>query len=318
MADVTDEIRDEAAAWHIRLRDDALPADWEAFTAWLEADPTHAQAYDLVALADAELDDLPFAPAARAPQPVFGEPRRPSRRVFLGWGGAAIAAALVGAITLMPADSTYEIVTAPGERRVIALDEGSRIEVNGDSRLVLDRGDIRFARIERGEALFTVVHDEARPFRVEAGEARLIDLGTVFNVIHDGDRTEVAVSEGEVQWRRGGTSVNLNPGMALSQRGTENPVVSRPAVETIGGWRDGRLSYSAARYDAVAADLSRNLGAPVAIDNAVAARTFSGVIVIDRDPDRDETLRRASALLDLGVRRDGDGWRLTAERSARP
>ena len=316
MADVTDGIRNEAAAWHVRLQGDAAPADWEAFTAWLETDPAHGTAYDLVVLADAELDDLPLAPAAPAPMPAYVEPRRPSRRAFLGWGGAAVAAALVGAITLMPGGGgTYEVVTGAGERRVIALDEGSRIEVNGDSRLVLDRGDARFARIESGEALFTVVHDDARPFRVEAGEARLIDLGTIFNVVHDGDRTEVAVAEGEVQWRRADASVNLTAGMALSQHGTDAPVVTRPAVATIGGWREGRLSYSAARYDAVAADLARNLGARVAIDNAAAARTFSGVIVIDRDPD--VTLRRAGALLDLGTRREGDGWLLTVERGAR-
>ncbi len=313
MAYVTDEIRDAAAAWHVRLGGDAASADWAAFTAWLEADPAHAQAYDLVAVADAELDDLPLTPAP--PTPAYAEPRRPSRRAFLGWGGAAIAAAAVGAITLMPAGGTYEIVTAPGERRVIALDEGSRIEINGDSRLVLDRGDARFARVERGEALFTVVHDDARPFRVEAGAARLIDLGTIFNVIQDGDRTEVAVSEGEVEWRRANARVNLTPGMALSQRGTEDPVVTRPAIESIGGWREGRLSYSAARYDAVAADLSRNLGARVSLDDAAAARRFSGVIVIDRDPG--VTLDRAGALLELGARREGDGWRLTVERGAR-
>jgi transmembrane sensor len=307
MADVSDRIRDEAAAWHVRLHGDAASADWAEFTIWLEADPAHGEAYDLVALADAELGDLP-------PAPVYVEPRRPSRRAFLGWGGAAVAAALVGAIALMPNGGTYEIITAPGERRVIALDEGSRIEVNGDSRLVLDRNDMRFTRIERGEALFTVVHDDARPFRVEAGAARLIDLGTVFNVIHDGDRTEVAVSEGEVEWRRAGARVNLTPGMALSQRGAEAPVLSRPEVAAIGGWREGRLSYSAARYDAVAADLSRNLGARVTVDGAAAARTFSGVIMIDRDAA--VTVRRAGALLDLNPRREGDGWRLAVERRA--
>lgn len=315
MTDATGRIRDEAAAWHVRLGGDAAPADWEAFTAWLEADPAHLAAYDLISLADAALDDLPLAPAA--PMPAHAEPpRRPGRRAFLAWGGAAVAATLVGAIALVPGGGTYEIVTGPGERRVIALDEGSRIEVNGDSRLMLDRGDVRFARVERGEALFTVVHDDARPFRVEAGEARLIDLGTVFNVLHDGARTEVAVSEGEVEWRRADARVNLTPGMALSQRGSENPVVSRPAVATIGGWREGRLSYSAARYDAVAADLARNLGTRVAIDDAAAARTFSGVIVIDRDPD--VTLRRAGALLELHARRDGGGWLLAVENSARP
>src|SRR3569832_1930383 len=45
----------EAVAWHAVLsRDDA---DWDAFTAWLEADPANQQAYDTVALGDALVDD---------------------------------------------------------------------------------------------------------------------------------------------------------------------------------------------------------------------------------------------------------------------
>lgn len=311
MADAWIRIDEEAAAWLVRLRD-ASPADWEAFTAWLEADPAHGAAYDMVALADLELSDLPLA----RPISPAAEPRlRTSRRAFLGWSGAAIAAAAVGAITLLPTSTgAYAVTTGAGERRAIALDDGSRIELNGATRLVLDRGNPRFARVERGEALFTVVHDETRPFRVEAGAARLHDLGTVFNVIHDGDRTDVAVAEGAVRWERADHRVDLAAGMALSQRGSAQPVVVRETPATIGGWRDGRLSYSGARYDAVAADLARNLGTSVSIDQSAAARRFSGVIVIDRDPA--VTMERVGALLDVNARRSGGGWILAVGGSA--
>lgn len=313
MADAWTRIDEEAAAWLIRLRGDASDADWEAFTAWLEADPAHSAAYDTVALADLELDDMPLSrPAPLLAEP---EPRRANRRAFLGWGGAAVAAALVGAITLMPTGADiYDVTTGAGERRTIALDDGSRIEVNGATRLVLDRGNPRFARVERGEALFSVVHDESRPFRVEAGDARLHDLGTVFNVIHDGDRTDVAVAEGAVRWERDNGRVDLAAGMALSQRGRADPVVTREAPATIGGWREGRLSYSGARYDAVAADLGRNLGTDVSVDDSAAARRFSGVIVIDRDPQI--TMERVGALLDVDARRSGRGWRLAVGSGA--
>lgn len=312
MADAWDRIDEEATGWLIRLRD-ASPGDWEIFTAWLEADPAHGAAYDMVALADLELDDLPLS----RPMPFIAEPepRRVSRRAVFGWGGAAVAAALVGAITLIPAGAeTYDVTTGAGERRMIALDDGSRIELNGETRLVLDRDNIRFARIERGEALFTVVHDDARPFRVEAGAAQLHDLGTVFNVIHDGDRTDIAVAEGAVRWERDANRVDLAAGMALSQRGSAEPVVAREAPATIGGWRNGRLSYSGARYDAVAADLSRNLGTNVSIDDTAAARRFSGVIVIDRDPA--VTMERVGALLDVNARRSDGGWILAVGSSA--
>ena len=312
MADARDRIEDEAAAWVLRLRD-ASDADWESFTAWLEADPAHGEAYETMALADLELDDLPLS----RPQPLVApapEPRRFGRRSFMGWGGAAIAAALVGAIALNMNGGSYEVVTGAGQRQVIALEDGSRIELNGATHLVLDEDNPRFARVERGEALFTVVHDEARPFRVEAGAARLTDLGTVFNVVHDGGRTDVAVAEGAVRWQRASAQVDLTAGMALSQRGEDAPVVTREAVAEIGGWRQGRLSYSSARYDAVAADLARNLGAAVAVDDTAAARRFSGVIVVDRDAG--VTMERVGALLEVDARRRGDGWILAVENGA--
>lgn len=311
MADAWNRIDEEAAAWQVRLRD-ASSADWEAFTAWLEADPAHGAAYDLVALADLELDGLPPAEPVRVIETPA--PRRIGRRSVFGWGGAAVAAALVGVITLNMGGSTYDVATGAGERRVIALEDGSRIALNGGTRLVLDRDDPRFARVEQGEALFTVVHDDARPFRVEAGEARLVDMGTVFNVVHDGGRTDVAVSEGAVRWHRGGARVDLTAGMALSQRGTERPAVVRTELTAVGGWRAGRLSYSGARYDEVATDLSRNLGAPVSIGADAAARRFSGVIVIDRDAA--VTMERVGALLELNARRTGDGWSLAGENGA--
>lgn len=313
MADAWNRIDEEAAAWVVRLRD-ASNADWEAFTAWLEADPAHGAAYDLVALADLELDDLPRAKPAPLLAPA---PHRIGRRAFFGWGGAAVAAALVGVVTLGPGGTgdTYAVATGVGEHRAIALADGSRIELNGSTRLTLDRDNPRFARVEQGEALFTVVHDEARPFQVEAGDARLHDLGTVFNVVHDGARIDVAVAEGAVRWRRGGEQVDLNPGMALSQREGEAALVTRGAAADVGGWRQGRLSYSGARYDAVAADLSRNLGTPVAIAPAAAPRRFSGTIVIDRDDAA--TMERVGALLDVNARRSGDGWTLAGETGAR-
>jgi len=311
MAQDVNRVEDEAAAWLIRLRGPASSADWEAFTAWLEADPAHGDAYDMLALADADLDALPRA--TPAPIPIVAEPRRTNRRAFLGWGGAAIAAAMVGAITLLPANGTYEVATGPGERQVVALEDGSRIEINGSSRVVLDRDAPRFARVESGEALFTVVHDDARPFRVEAGAARLVDLGTVFNVLHSQDRTEVAVSEGAVEYARGRESVRLDAGMSLRQQGDGPAEVSRVEHDAVGAWRQGRLSFSAASYADVAADLSRNLGVEIAADAGVADRRFSGVIVIDSDPA--VMMNRVGALLEVSPRRAGDGW-ILAESGA--
>lgn len=302
-------IEEEAIVWHIRLRS-AEPDEWEAFTAWLEADPAHLHAYEEAALADEELDALQPPSPAPAPQPIMRalphERRRPSRRLFLGGAIAAAIAGMIGYGALGPGSSPYAVETAAGERRSVALADGSRIDLNGGTRIVLDRERPRFARLERGEALFAVVHDDARPFEVDAGDAQLVDLGTVFNVIREARLLEVGVAEGVVRVDSHGAAVELRPGMVLRRDGDHAPAVLRREREAISAWRGGRLVYASATVGRVASDLSRNLGVPVRARPDVAARPFTGVIVLDADPER--AMDRAASVLGLGARRSDAGW----------
>ncbi len=319
-------IEEEAIAWVVRLRD-AGAEDWAAFTAWLEADIAHQAAYEEAALADLDAEEL--APAPRRVQPAWtpaSEPaHRPGRRKFLGWGAGAMAAAVAGlvAYSTIPAGAAlYAVETRPGEHRRIDLADGSHIDLNGATRIQLDRNNARYASLDRGEALFTVEHDEARPFEVEAGGARMRDLGTVFNVVAERGAVEIGVSEGRVLFDPDGAAVNLAPGMSLRRSAaTARPVVMRGETSAIGGWRAGRLSYRSASVAQVAADLSRNLGVSVQASPAVAGRSFTGVIMLDRgrhDSDRGAAVRRAASLLGVSAGRSGDGWILTVGSSGTP
>src|SRR3546814_584527 len=169
-ADRTTAIDAQASDWLIRQRDPAF-ADWDAFADWLAEDPAHGDTYDAIASLDVDLAALP---PTEQPGVVWdAEPvrrRTPSRRV---WFGGAVAAALVGAISLQGLGlfgGTNPIETAPGEHRTVTLADGSTIAINGTSRLVLDDDRQRFARLERGEAMFHVVHKDDDPFVVEAGK----------------------------------------------------------------------------------------------------------------------------------------------------
>lgn len=303
-----DESMEAAIAWTIRLKHGSAD-DWRALTAWLEADPGNLAAWDEVSQLDDTLGALPRSPtrpaaATPAPSRGGGTPRR--------WAyGGGIAAALAGAIavTSLQGPATYALETRPGEQRSVTLADGSRLDLNGGTRLVLDRDNPRFARLERGEALFTVVHDEARPFEVQAGRAVLQDLGTVFDVVHEGGQLRVAVAEGAVMYNPAGERVRLDPGMKLTDAGGDRVAVAAIDPATVGGWTDGRLSYNATPILAVAADLSRNVGVPVRVDRTIAARPFTGVIVLD--PDRELLFGRVAALLGVRAVRAGDGWTLT-------
>jgi len=311
------QIEDAALDWVIRLRDPAFD-EWEAFETWLAADREHAEAYHALALADQDIGDL-FESTPPAPAQPF-RPVAPARRAITrrGWlGGAAAAAlALVGGYGwLATRAAPYVVETAPGEQRTLALADGTRIDLNGGTRLTLDRNHPRSAGVERGEALFTVVHDAARPFTVSVGGATLKDVGTVFNVVRARQETRVAVSEGAVVYNPDAEAVQLPAGKALRARDGDTAIeLSAIATDRVAGWREGRLAYDGAPMAEVAEDLGRNLGLDLRAAPDVAARPVRGVITVARN-DRDGTLRSVASLLDVGVSRQGQTWVLTARRS---
>lgn len=308
-------ISDEAALWSVRTRDSEF-ADWDSFIAWLEADTAHNIAYEraLLAAEDAAvlLATVP-APAAVPtawPEPANDEPARFGRRRMLGGIAAASLLAITTYAVMQPGGGALETVrTDPGQRRTIELADGSRIAINGGTTLVTDRERPRFARLESGEAAFFVVHDARDPFVVEAGGATLQDAGTAFNVRRGDARTEVAVSEGLVIYNPSGEAMRLPPGKQLRVADGRAPVVGDVAIDSVAGWRSGRLVYDGASLGDVAADLQRNTGLRVSAAPAVAGRPFTGVITLDGGNDR--LFARLGPLLGVNVQRNDQGWTLT-------
>jgi transmembrane sensor len=232
----------------------------------------------------------------------------------MSWGIAASVALAAGWSFLPGQPDLTTIETAAGERRTLQLEDGSRIVMNGGTRIVLDEDRTRFARLDRGEALFEVVHDARLPFEVETGDALLRDMGTVFNVIRDAEQLEVAVSDGAVLFNPGREAKNLSPGMTLRQKAGAPLWVGSSDRAAIGTWREGRLTYSAAPVARIAADLSRNLGVPVQAKGAAGRQTFSGVILLDGSAR--EVLQRSAALLGCRLTGSDAGWTLTTGSGA--
>jgi transmembrane sensor len=297
-------IKAQAIAWRIRLRDGDASA-WEAFVAWLEQSPDHGRAYDQVALSE---DDAVQAIAAQPPiaQPANDDaPRSGLRWAGFGAAAAAVALAVVGAPMLRSGD--YIVETGPGEQRQIALADGTRITLNGGTRVELDRANPRLARLETGEAQLAVVHDPSAPFRVELGDAVVQDVGTVFDVVRDETGNRVEVAEGEVRYNPDRENVALKAGQTLVDPSGDDPVrVGRRHPIAIGGWASGRLSYEQEPLGQVAAELSRTIGVPIAVAPEIASLGFTGTIRIEHN--RGRTVHRVAELLDVAARRTGSGW----------
>jgi transmembrane sensor len=300
--DHEDETMSEAIQWALRLPD-ADGDGWRAFTAWLSASPENLAAYERVAAADRLLDDW------RSDEPI--DIRRPFERTRAArrWFGGGISVAAVAAVAWLTLQQgtpdLYPIETMAGVRQSVTLSDGSEIHINGGSRLLLDRSDSRYARLERGEALFAVATDADDPFHVEAGETDIRNIGTVFDVRSDPGVVSVEVAEGAVRFDAGSQTTKLSVGEKAVFRDGR---IGRGGVEpaTVGGWREGRLSFSAASFAEVARDIQRASGIAISADPALEGRRFSGNIMIDDD--RDAFRRRLAALLDVEVRLVGRGW----------
>jgi transmembrane sensor len=311
------DIVDQAIGWHLRQAE-LSSAEWHDFVLWLEADVAHAAAFDRVALDDALLSDLPRpAKPATLTQPARFVSSRPRR---WGWavGGTAMAAgiaALVMPLALTPSSAAYTLRTAPGESRTVTLADGTTIQMNGGTTLRLDHNDTRVASLDAGEAVFTVHHGSDKAFTLRSRGLAIQDVGTVFDVVRNGDRLYVAVAEGAVSFQPGHDAILLKAGHALVARQDVNQVSLVPvAVDAVGGWRSGRLTFNGTPLAEVAAAIRRTNGADVRFDTDLSARPFTGMVRLTGDADKD--VPHIAKLVGAGWRRDGERWVISPEGRA--
>jgi len=296
---------DEALLWVIRTRDPDF-TDWEAFTLWLESDAGNAKAYDAVMAQDAALAALVPTATPGVPSAANDTGVPPPRR-WRWIAGSAVAAGLVATLSLglFSRADIYTVTTEPGETRVVALEEGTRVEMNGATTMRFDRKDARFAALDSGEAAFTVRHDARDPFRVTVGDAVFEDAGTIFNIVREGNATRIGVSEGEVVYNPDAEAISLKAGRALTQDVNGLQIMNIDA-QSVASWREGRLVYANAPVEQVAQDIARSLDVSLTTTPGARARRFTGTIRIDRDPVR--FFRDAAPLMGLSARRQGTGW----------
>ncbi|WNO54690.1 FecR family protein [Stakelama saccharophila] len=312
-------VRETARRWAIRVRDPDF-SDWEDFTRWLEEDPDHAGAYDVACDTDEAIaalfavEDREAIPLAA---PIADRRSRPAwRRIAFGGGAAAMLAAVLGYSAWDGGAPARTIETRPGVQRTMTLADGSRIILNGDTRLILDPDTPRLATLASGEAIFRVRHDADAPFVVKVAGARLVDVGTTFDVTTgDAGALRVAVAEGAVLYNPKAEAVRLDAGMEMRVTG-DQIIVRDVAAADIGSWRHGMLVFHEAPIAEVADALERSLGVSVQVSPDLASTPFTGTLAVTGD--RAHAVERLAPLLGASARRSGDGWMLFRSNSAQP
>ena len=283
------EIDDLAAGWAAKLDHRVLSADEEAeLGAWLDTDPRH-----LGAFAKARAVAL-HSRRAKALGPSFDAGRVvSSRRNFLAWGGAAAAASVLAAGTTawrwLRADS---FSTQIGETRVVPMVDGSVITLNTDSEVAVRyTGASREIHLLRGQALFDVAKDAARPFTVDAGGTSVRAVGTSFSVSRLADHpVEVLVREGVVEIRRDDDSGPPVRAAANTRAVVEHHAAVVPAsvdsatVTRETAWQIGRIAFEGETLSQAAAEFARYSEIRIVIDDpGIGAHTVTGLFV-SNDP----------------------------------
>jgi transmembrane sensor len=211
------------------------------------------------------------------------------------WNISAAVKALAGILAIValgvgvalyifpPREQTY--ATVVGGHEIVALKDGSRIELNTDTVIRTDvHTNRRMAVVDKGEAYFQIAHDENNPFIVIANGHRITVLGTKFSVRADANRTEVALFEGRVWFgaeaeRTPAQAALLTPG-DIAVATTKSISVTKETAANLSkelGWRRGELIFGNTTLADAASEFNRyNVEKIVIADRDVAQLRVGG------------------------------------------
>ena len=336
----------EAAAWRVHLTEaGAGSARVEEFEEWLAADTSNEAAWRQVdgpwRLFGEQATSPEIMEARRA---ALGRAQRDWRRrwrtsdFFQSATARAIAAAVcvvaLGALFAWHLKSPVVYRTGFGERRTVTLADGSTLALDTQTEVQVRYSDTgRSLNLVSGQAQFDVTHDVERPFAVTAGGARVIALGTSFNVDMLGSKLFVTLLQGHVvvvptavesSMRAGSVGsvptssaaastpelsrsghVELNAGEQLVISPVDPPKIVDVDADRVTSWESGRLVFKDETLVNVAARMSRYSKHSFHVaDTATANLRISGVF---KAGDVDGFVTTLMTYFPLTARSDEDG-----------
>lgn len=298
--DSDDTLRAAAARWAVRLSDgDLQDGERDIFQRWLDSDDRHGEEFRAQMVILALAGELPLDQHAHlvslARDDATEEGASPaSRRRWLALAAATAAVALLGGwLGMRYIDSAQVYTTHTGETRAITFEDGSVAHLNTRTRLEWQgTATDRRVKLLEGEALFEVIPDEHRPFRVVLDNSEVRVLGTRFNVYRRQDgEVIVTVLDGRVQVVENGKAdsraapawsreLGANEQLAYRRVGLirdVHPAIAQNAVK----WRDGVIELEDEKLPQVIDELTRYTDRRIVIRDArLAELRFGGALNI--------------------------------------
>ncbi len=298
--------REQALRWLVRLQSGEVTAkDRRYFESWVFDQSTHREEFERFSTIWNILDQTePFMSAEINQAERFWDAHRTTRLplnrlCLLRWGALPVViSAFVALNALTPwwweglFTTEVEYQTVKGEQQSFILEDGSEIMMNTDTKLSIQlSGTERVVAFEQGEALFTVTHDEKRPFEVRAGNGIVHDLGTQFLIHKSQEKVNVFVLEGVVE-------VGLNdhqkitpiPKPKIVEQGQQVWYTADGRIssvesfdrQTASAWTEGKLIFEAKPLLEVLKEVGRYRSEEIRLlDQSLASIPVSGIFNIN-------------------------------------
>ncbi len=279
----------DAATWHARWQ--AGTVDEEAFARWRDADPAHALAFARVTAAWEAADG---SGAIAEPEDQF------TRRRMMR--GAALGAVLVAGGSGFLATRAYawdSASTRIGERRRVALPDGSSAMLNTDSELSwrfsssrrelwLKRGEVA---IELGAGPSASLASEGHAAELQPGRfnARLKDAALDLTVLR-------GAASGAA-----GTRAGAYQQLSLAGAAASVQPVARDAVENVLAWQSGDIVFVDTPLAEAVSEYNRYLTRKIVIDDPAVGSIRIGGRFLSSNPA--DFLTAVSAGLGVRVQR---------------
>lgn len=280
MKKVTSDTEQQSLFWLIKTNSGRLSeADIQDFKIWLKASDDNHKAFRKASLL---WRTLAYAPAL-SEQPKLLEPEKKLRkkRQINNWYAVAASLVICMFITLMlefeqptaPSEaeivSTLELRTAKDEIKQFTLLDGSKVWLGAGSRLLVKIGSSsRHTQLLMGEAMFDINPNPQLPFYVQAGDADIKVLGTIFEVQKRNSGILVKVAKGKVRVAAQNQYRYLEMNESIHfEKNKVLPLPSKINPESFAQWRSKRFHFVNTQLKDVLHKLNRYYKSIIYIDD---------------------------------------------------
>lgn len=300
-----ENVNRQAADWLARLHaDDRSSRDEAAFRTWLNADPSHALAFDHASTVWDAVGGLRDDPRRAPAQQGL------SRRAVMAGGVGTILSVGLTVGWQQAYAGVYR--TGVGEQRRLMLDDGTRVMLDTHTQIRFrNRDTMRLLSLETGRINLDIARDP-RPFIIEAGERRAVAGTARLDLRRDEDQVTLTALHGSARVEATTAPVLLSQGHRIAMAAGHPDHLDRPELEDLTAWQSGRLAFRDQTVAQAASEMNRYAERALIVSDAkAAAMRVSGVYSVG---DPEAFARSLAVLLPIHVSAQADAVRISSVR----